>query len=137
MQKINLFQKKRFQMHSGGWSDFKLECDALTTDDYDTLAFLVSRRISFKKVIGVPRGGLMFADSLLQYENHQSDKYLIVDDVLTSGKSMIEQRVKLVQKSEFSDNDSDYIGVVIFSRGKVQDWIQPIFRLDSLFWQND
>ncbi len=26
----NLFQKKRFTMHSGGVSDFKLECDALT-----------------------------------------------------------------------------------------------------------
>jgi orotate phosphoribosyltransferase len=46
---------------------------------------------------------------------------LIVDDVLTTGKSMEEMRKK--------HSNVLTIGVVLFARGKCPKWVEPIFNM--------
>lgn len=110
-----------FESHSGLSLDWKIECDALTKDDWDTLAFIVSENFSFKTVKGVPTGGWKFAEALRYYENENSTYHLIVDDVLTTGTSMDEALgMHIHQESVF--------GIVVFARGKCSKWITPIFQ---------
>ncbi len=120
----SLFKKKNFIMHSGEKSDFKIECDNLTNVDLETLAYLISKKFSFNGVYGVPRGGVRLADALKKYIDRDAIDYLIVDDVLTTGNSMIEAAKK------FRDRRS-LVGVVIFSRSKytIPQWIHPIFNM--------
>jgi len=42
----------------------KIECDALTNSDWMALAFMISERITFNKVVGIPRGGTKLANEL-------------------------------------------------------------------------
>ena len=131
----NLFIQERFQMHSGGFSDFKLECDALSKEDYDTLAFLIAKQYKFNKVEGIPSGGLPFAQALKKYEDSSSSKLLIVDDVLTTGGSMEKVRANHLLVNNYKE--SDIQGIVVFARGEFNSWITPFFSLNSLFWQNE
>ena len=111
-----LFQSGDFTLHSGGRSPFKIDCDALSSDDLCALAALVAKTIQFGMVEGVPRGGLRFAWIL---QNYLTDgPLLIVDDVLTTGTSMEEYR-----------NDREAIGVVLFARGPCPKWVTPVFSL--------
>ena len=115
-----LFEKRRWIMHSGGQAEFKIECDSLTDEDLETLAYIVAQKGKISKVHGVPRGGIRFQRAL---EKHiqPGGVSLIVDDVLTTGKSMTEAKAKL--------GWSDAIGIVIFARGTCPNWIQPIFDM--------
>lgn len=114
----NLFQFGSFILHSGEYSDFKIDCDALTDDDLKALAFITAKRLPpYWKVEGVPSGGLRFALSLQKYLSDIHTRFvLIVDDVLTTGASMERQR-----------DGRNAIGVVIFARGPVPDWVIPLF----------
>jgi len=122
--KKSLFEKKEFIMHSGEKSDFKIECDMLTNGDIQTLAYLISKKFKFNGVYGVPRGGIRLAEALKRYVDKRALDFLIVDDVLTTGNSMIEAAKK------FKDRRS-LVGVVIFSRSKytIPRWIHPIFNM--------
>lgn len=128
VSKPTLFEKKNFVMHSGEESDFKIECDALTSEDIETLAYLISKRFNFAGVYGIPTGGLKLANALNKYIDEYGVYYLIVDDVLTTGKSMEKAQKKLIQHEPI-------IGVVLFSRSKrpIQKWIYPIFNM-SKWW---
>ncbi len=131
----NLFIKERFQMHAGGFSDFKIECDALTEKDYKTLAFLVSNKIKFKKVYGIPRGGLPFEYALKEYEDENATTILIADDVLTTGKSIVDHQELLIKEHGYKAEDIQ--SIVVFARGKLLDNTTAIFNLNADFWQND
>ena len=122
---MHLFQSGRFTGTSGGELPFKIECDALTRADYDTLAEIVAMQHIFSEVHGVPRGGVPFADSLRPYCSRQG-RVLIVDDVLTTGGSMERFRSRLGLRND------QVIGAVIFDRsgGQCPDWIKPIFTLN-------
>lgn len=128
----NLFQTGKFSLHSGLSADFKIECDALSDTDIQTLAHIGSHMVMpFYDVIGVPRGGLRLAEAMKQYRSLEGKTILIVDDVMTTGSSMNEQRAKI--------NNYDIVtqGLVIFSRGWVASsgWVTAIFGnyiLDSL-----
>lgn len=131
----DLFVKKTFRMHAGGLAHYKIECDALTDGDLETLAFIISEKAKMmtmgtmegygiSRVIGVPRGGLPLAHALEEYVTPGNGITVIVDDVLTTGTSMEEAR---------RNCGEDAIGVVIFARGKCPDWIFPIF---SMNWFN-
>lgn len=123
---MNLFQMGNFTLHSGEESWFKINCDALTDDDLETLALLVAEdyRIGpFHVVEGVPSGGLRFAEALQRfalskYKDVQNPRLLIVDDVLTTGSSMEKQR-----------NGRKAEGVVIFARGLCPGWVVPLFSM--------
>jgi len=124
---MNLFKKGEIKLHSGKISDFKIECDALSYDDLDTLAYLVSKKIKFVVVNGVPQGGLKFAEALRKYKS-ETGPVLIVDDVLTTGNSMNEERAR-VSKLLSLNSKKDFKGVVIFARGKCPKWVTPIFQM--------
>jgi len=86
--KTALFQLGDFTLHSKKHSAFKIECDALTSEDWRTLAYLVLAQTGpFERVEGVPNGGLKLAGFLRSYCGYTGG-LLIVDDVLTTGQSM-------------------------------------------------
>jgi len=105
-------------MHSGETSDFRIECDALTDGEIKTFAMLISRRFQFKGVSGIPRGGSRIAIALEQFRDPKQSRWMIVDDVLTTGDSMNRYRLT-----------SSDIGVVLFARGPCPDWVHPVFQL--------
>lgn len=124
--KDNLFQKYAFTSHAGRPLEYKIECDALTDDDWATLAFMTYKKFRFSSVFGIPRGGLKFAKALHEYTSDGTGNVLIVDDVLTTGGSM--EKARIWYKST-KDPDAEIIGVVAFARNKPADWIHPIFQM--------
>ncbi len=116
---MSLFQGGAFTLHSGQKTNFKIDCDALTDKDWDTLASLISKWAKFGKVVGVPRGGLKLAKALEKYEESHTFT-LIVDDVLTTGASMEGIR-RIIGGPSF--------GIVVFSRGTCPFWVTPIFQM--------
>jgi hypothetical protein len=115
-----LFQAGDVTLHSGERSDFKINCDALMASDFAALANMLVRRIApFSRVEGVPRGGLRWAEVLnIGGYCTPGEPLLIVDDVLTTGASMEQQRA-----------GRDAIGAVIFARGPCPSWVMPLFTL--------
>ncbi len=110
-----LFVKQSFAMHSGSVGQWKIECDALSTIDFDALAFMLSEILPpFGRVYGIPRGGTKLAHSMRPYLT--SGPLLVVDDVLTTGSSM---------KRHMQDDD---FGAVIFARGPCPPNITPLFQ---------
>lgn len=122
---MTLFQKVNIILNSGRASDFKIECDALTDEDIECFAYLISKKFTFRKVVGVPTGGNRIEDALQKYTtNNDEHPLLMVDDVLTTGGSMIRY------KSKYEEMGYDNIvGVVLFARGECPDWITPIFKM--------
>lgn len=117
---MSLFRLSNFTSHSGLELTWKIDCDGLNTEDIETLAKVGAELVSsFGRVVGVPRGGLRLAGALQRYAT--SGPTLIVDDVLTTGRSMEEERAK----------HSGAIGLVIFARKEPPKWITPIFSLTS------
>lgn len=117
---MTLFRQGYFTLHSGDKSRIKIECDALSNSDWDTIAIQVADRFKFGRVVGVPRGGMPFALALLPYVDESSDVTLIVDDVLTTGASMEVEHARCRGRT---------IGVVLFARGQCPEWVYPIFKM--------
>jgi len=124
---MNLFQLGNFILHSGKQSRWKIDCDAFTDEDYETLAWIVAKewKWEFKAVVPIPTGGNRFAEKLDKYtvKHWRYLPILIVDDVLTTGVSFLKMRDTIVKGEIF--------GVVIFAREKCPDWIKPIFQLQE------
>lgn len=84
-----LFQTGDFTLASGKRSTFKIECDALTDEDWSSLARLIAERSGdFSSVVGIPRGGLKLAKALEPYASQGSHPRLVVDDVCTTGGTL-------------------------------------------------
>jgi hypothetical protein len=117
----NLFVREPFISHSGIKLDWKINCDALTDEDLDCLAWIITEHFSpIREVVSIPSGGDRLAQALQCYLSHQKDGHtLIIDDVLTTGGSMDAAR-------EFHP---DARGVVIFARGICPDWVWPVFQM--------
>ena len=123
---MSLFKLGDFILHSGSKSNFFIDCDALADADWQALARLIyDKGFRFRKVVSIPKGGLKLAEALKPY-CFPNPEYpvLVVDDVLTTGKSMEEEKEKY---------SGEVKGVVIFSRGVCPDWITPIFQLHETF----
>ena len=116
---MNLFIREDFISHAGLPLTWKVECDALSEGDYEALAKIVSEKIKFKDVVGIPRGGIPFENALKQYSsNDENDPLLICDDVYTTGTSMRE----VYQEGA--------IGIVVFARNEIKDdWIKAIWHM--------
>lgn len=124
---MSLFRWGSFKLHSGSKSQFLIECAFLHPEDWITLARLVAKQIDFKDVVGIPSGGLKFAEALKFYKKDKPDlPTLIVDDVLTTGNSMTEVREKV---------GGYCIGIVLFARGKCPWWVYPMFEMNTIFQQ--
>lgn len=120
---MTLFQQGDFLLYSGLRSRFKIECDALTYADWETLAALIADRVHFGAVEGVPRGGLTLASCLERYvlrSNAKQYPLLIVDDVYTTGLSMMQQR----------GDRNHVIGIVVFARTALphDGWIRALWQ---------
>jgi hypothetical protein len=114
----DLFQTGNFRLHSGEESLWKIECDSLSAQDVATLALMLGQVLPpFGSVIGVPRGGLRLAEALGRHCRY--GPLLIVDDVLTTGRSM----------EGYHQRQPDSIGAVLFARGKCPEWITPLFKM--------
>ena len=122
--RATVFQMGRFLLRSGVESAWKIEGDNLTPGDWNGLAAIAMTFLPpFGKVLGVPRGGFPFADALRRYQTHGHARLLLAADVLTSGGSLIRYRDNLGLSWK------DAIAVVAFARGKVPDWVFPVFTL--------
>lgn len=119
-----MFVDNTFISHSGLELKWKIECDHLTDEDLETLAKLIADKFKFRCVVSIPSGGDRFSLKLIKYTTlNLSDPILIVDDVLTTGKSM--NKYKSFYRNE------NVIGVVIFARRKCPRWVFPIFTLNK------
>lgn len=130
---MNLFQAGSFKSAAGLDLDWKIECDALTEADWDTLAWLLAEKIQFGKVMGVPTGGGPLARAMKGFEEpDEHNVLLIVDDVWTTGSSMRSYKAQcgLAQRNS-AFVPAEIIGAVVFARGPVDDWVTPLFRMDS------
>lgn len=125
---MNLFQLGSFKLHSGQQSDWKIECDSLTIEDWQALARMAVEILPpFRKVYGVPQGGLPFAACLEMYaKGSQSDPILIAEDVITTGNSIID----FVNKQRLPKNE--VIGICVFARGKCPYWVVPLFKMSEI-----
>ena len=119
---VAFFENGEFTTHSGLTLSFKINCDALSDEDIETLANIVRKKFKFSKVYGVPRGGIRLAKALEKYLS-SIGPVLIVDDVLTTGKSMEEAKAKFPGE--------DVLGVVIFARGSCPVWVHAMFMKAS------
>jgi orotate phosphoribosyltransferase len=129
----HLFNTGSFKLHSGGESSLKIDCDALTVADWETLAVIISKTFAFREVIGIPTGGMKLAAILKKYTSKNSDDpILIVDDVLSTGASMITERERLKAQGV---GVGDIVGVVAFARNTTPNWIVPIFTINPLVKQ--
>jgi hypothetical protein len=104
---MNLFNRGKFLSHAGLELDWKIECDALTDEDWECLAKMISEKTEFRSVYGIPRGGTKLATALVKYCNPTSPIHLVVDDVWTTGKSM---------REVMKPGD---MGFVVFARQKI------------------
>ncbi len=125
-RRVPLFQFGWFASHAGFQLPWKFDADALSGDDIEALARLIRWKFAFSGIYGVPRGGERLADTL---RPHVEPGYpmLIVDDVLTTGRSMIKARERHL--SLFPE--VPVIGVVILARGQCPDWVWPILSVNE------
>ena len=113
----NLFAYGNFISHAGKPLKWKIECDAISPQEWDCLAHMVMeiQKEPFRSVEGIPRGGVPFANALSKYatgdESHQP---MIVDDIFTTGKSFTDY-----MKENYPDKVSAYgYRWVVFARKK-------------------
>ena len=121
---IDLFQKIDFKSHSGLDLTWKIEMDALTPKEWDCISHMI-RELSppFREAIGIPRGGNVLGKLMNRHgTGKKEDPICIVDDVLTTGGSMVE-----CAETEFKGEN--VIGWVVFSRSHMPDWIYALFRM--------
>lgn len=123
----SLFQRIHFTSASGQPLTWKVECDALTDEDWATLAEIAIEQfgLRFSKVYGVPHGGLPFAQALRAHVTHDpTDPTLVVDDVWTTGGSMR----TFMEANLF---DANTIKLVAFARGPVPEGILALWTLGA------
>lgn len=121
---MSLFQLGKFVSHAGKELDWKIECDALTGDDWECLAKMISDRTGFREVYGIPRGGVPLANALQKYCTNRSKTRLVVDDVYTTGKSMRD----VMQPGD--------LGFVVFARNQIMFdanyYVRALFTMDII-----
>jgi hypothetical protein len=122
---MNIFQQVDFKSHAGLDLRWKIECDGVSKKEWKCLAEMILdyEKRPFQSAIGIPRGGVMLGSFLNQYSTQKlDDPYLIVDDVLTTGGSMVDFR-----KEHFSGKET--FGWVVFSRGFPPQWCRSLFQM--------
>lgn len=122
---MTLFQRGDFQLASGASSNFKIECDTLTDEDWATLAMLLAERVPpFRAVYGVPRGGIALSRHLDAYRQRDAKWTLVVDDVWTTGGSF----------NRFIADHAEglIIGAVVFARGPVPGHVTALFQMPEV-----
>ena len=112
---MKLFQDGDFKSHAGLPLKWKLECDAITDEEWRCIAKMVMdyQVQPFYKAVGIPRGGLKFAEAMNEYASGDpADQTMICDDVFTTGTSF---------QDFIKENYPDWLGAmgyrwVVFAR---------------------
>lgn len=85
-----LFRWGSFRSAAGLDLDWKIDCDALTCADWDCIAAVCGPDMRhFGHVAGVPTGGVPLATALMKYATPGEAALLVVDDVWTTGSSLL------------------------------------------------
>ncbi len=139
---MNLFNFAEFVLSSGKKSKVKIDCDALSDKDINTLAEMIRVLVGqpFGSVEGIPQGGLKLAEALREFATDGA--HLIVDDVFTTGGSIQRQRQNRASGLPYGqlpleDPNCQIIGAVIFTRGKLPEsgWVKAIWHMDASLWE--
>jgi orotate phosphoribosyltransferase len=126
---MNLFQVGEFTLHSGKPSKWKIDCDALTDEDWSALAQLAVKVVGPFGTVMTPGGASnRFAKALLPFAT--MGPILIADDVLTSGSSMWGMLSTITDPHRRGRAK----GVVIFARGPCPNWVKPLFKVPEELW---
>lgn len=116
-----LFELKSFGGAAGIRLPWKIECDALTDEDWETIAAIAAPKLPpFRTTVGVPTGGHKLAIALDRYSSNDGP-YLIVDDVWTTGKSMRAIVGSLTGGLHWN-------GFVAFARGPLPPYVRCFMR---------
>jgi orotate phosphoribosyltransferase len=133
--KMPLFVPGEFTAASGKTLRTKIECDALTAQDWDGIAELAFPMLPpFAHVNGVPRGGIPFAKAMEKYAvpNEKAVdegvySILVCEDVITTGGSVEKWMNHL--RGLYPAHINDFIIVCAFARGKLPDGYYSVFSL--------
>ncbi len=127
----NLIQLGNWILSSGKKADFKLVADRFIEENLEGLVYLVRKKmmIPYSTVEGIPTGGTRLATALLRKSASYVDPHLIVDDVLTTGRSMERAKSQYIQ--------TPVVGLVVFARGPCPSWIKAVFTLPKELWLNE
>lgn len=128
---MTLFSLGDYHLHSGGHSDWKIDCDALTDEDIETCAMLLHQRLPlYCTVEGIPTGGDRLARVMAKHCSPKGWRHLIVDDVLTTGDSMTKARRAAAERMGQDLLDPSVIGAVLFARADPPSWVSALWVLD-------
>ena len=120
-----LFQDGDFISHAGLPLAWKIECDAITADEWRCLAKMIMdyQTEPFSRAEGIPRGGLPLGEALNQYASgNPEDPVLIADDVYTTGTSFREYVAEHYA-------DQPVIQWCVFARKPTKDGVQALFTM--------
>ena len=118
---MNLFVKEDFISHAGNPLTWKIECDALSDDDWACIAHMIVEQETrpFSKVVGIPRGGKKLEEALQPYVSFGIYPVLVVDDVWTTGTSFAEFTQIQTIKQEL--DECGWFGWAAFARNPIPD----------------
>jgi hypothetical protein len=132
---VDFLKHGEFRSHSGITLRFKIECDALSDATWECFAKEIARATKsmggIKEVHGIPSGGTKLANALGGYATEGGRIVAVVDDVLTTGRSMEEKKKKLIEDGV---EPGDIYGFVLVRRSQDwTNWIYPFFYVSSMF----
>ena len=123
----DLFKSINFKSHSGLDLTWKIEMDVLSDPEWFTISKMIMELTPpFREALGIPRGGVKLGDLLNEHATgNEKDPICIVDDVLTTGKSMEDFLSQHHQRKLWPVA----IGWVVFARIQTPDWVQALFQM--------
>ncbi len=135
MENNDLLQFGWFRSHSGIQLPWKLNLDCLTDSTLEALAKLLQSKFVFSEVFAVPSDEhlprtpagprlVCIIKRLCTFDERYPP--LIVDDVLTTGKSMEDFREVVMR-----NRSGIPIGFVIVARGQVPNWVWPFLTVNE------
>jgi hypothetical protein len=131
-----LFQNGDFKLNNGTKSTWKIECDALTVQDWAGLAAIAVQFLpEFGLVAGVPRGGVLFAGALSRYAKADCSTVLLAEDVCTTGESIERWKRTLIDDPQalWATDRTKFVGVCVFARDRYPTWVTPLFRMPKVY----
>lgn len=99
---MSLIEHGNFTLHSGETSTWRINADALGDDDLAAIAAIMAARLPGPPVAvhGIPRGGLRMATAMEPYCDPSGTYELVVDDVVTTGRSLVRTAFELLQRPD-------------------------------------
>ena len=131
---MSLFIREDFISHAGLPLTWKVECDSLTESDYIALAKIVSEKIKFRDVFGIPRGGIPFEKALKPYASFSKNDTLGQPWFAPAGfnrttlSNVIESTMVLKQENLDSLYDTKINPITAFSGTSLVIWGQKTLQ---------